>query len=344
MKALGQFILSILFLAIVIEFILVGPTEIKDQFHQAIGRPATKAIKNNELVNEKILDKKDEQVQQAMAGIHVIETKNENKEWELWAENAIGLKMQGDLTLQDIKASFFADKGISFEVIGRTGSISSGSKNMTVGGGVVTTSSNGYIFNTTSLEYNSKKRTLLSPTQVQVSGPPDLVGKRLSIQGEEMLADLNLGTVSIERNVKAKKRIQRNQNMEVLAEKVNLSGHTKAVQFSGNVAIRIDGMNINSPDALFKYNPNTEQLESIDLEGGVKVKDIYKVATSEKLSINLVKNEYVFSGNPRVVQDNDEVRGDKIIFLDGGKKVKIQNAKVKVSEDTMKKNKYDRVK
>ena len=43
----------------------------------------------------------------------------------------------------------------------------------------------------------------------------------------------------------------------------------------------------------------------------------------------------MFDGKPRVVQDNDEVRGDRITFLDGGKKVNVQNAKIKVSKDTL---------
>jgi lipopolysaccharide export system protein LptA len=49
----------------------------------------------------------------------------------------------------------------------------------------------------------------------------------------------------------------------------------------------------------------------------------------------LNKNEFVFDGRPRVVQDNDELRGDRIVFLDGGKKVKVQNAKLKVSRESL---------
>src|SRR6185312_5174548 len=76
---------------------------------------------------------------------------------------------------------------------------------------------------------------------------------------------------------------------------------------------------------------------SVELNGGVKMSDLHKWATSDKLNIDLAKNEFVFDGAPRVVQDDDELRGDRIIFLDGGKRVQVQNAKVKVSNETIKK-------
>jgi hypothetical protein len=40
----------------------------------------------------------------------------------------------------------------------------------------------------------------------------------------------------------------------------------------------------------------------------------------------------VFRGQPRLVQNNDELNGEEIIFLEGGKKVKVEKVKVNANE------------
>jgi len=250
----------------------------------------------------------------------------------------VGYREKNDLALQTVKAQFFTDDGITFNVSGAEGSVGTDNKDVTVDGGVVTQSSNGYVFKTTKVQYNSKTRFLTSPMMVEVSGPRDITGHSIYIKGQKMSADLNKGFITIENEVSAKKTGSSNQKMVVTSQKAELSGKDKSVRFSGAVVIDMNGMKITGPDALFKYGAQSDLLESIELEGGVKVSDFSKWATSEKLSINLAKNEFVFDGKPRVVQDNDELRGDRIVFLDGGKKVKVQNAKIKVSRDSLDKS------
>ena len=227
-------------------------------------------------------------------------------------------------------------------VEGEKGLVVADSKNMEIEGKVVTKSSNGYVFRANKLVYESEARRLLSPDPVQVVGPRDGSGESLFLSGLEMNADLGQGLVVIDHDVQARKTVGNNKNMSVSADRVQISGREKQIHFSGNVVINLSGLRISGPDAMFKYNSQTKQLESIDLEGGVKVSDFSKLATSEKLSINIAKNEYVFNGKPRVIQDNDELRGDQIVFLDGGKQVKVQNAKIKVSKDSLNLDKIDK--
>lgn len=323
MKKLSHYLLGFLFLVLVVELILVSPSELKETDGSTVNR-------QNPQFNPPTED-----VEQIMQGLHLIESQNEYKEWELWADSAVGFKTKSDWALKKVRANFFARNGVSFEVVGETGAVLTEAKNMKVDGGVVTKSSNGYVFKTTALSYDSKNRSLTSPTPVEVMGPRDQTGKTLLISGQEMAADLDKGIVLIEKDVKAKKTVRVDKRMAVIAEKVQLSGKDRALRFMGNVIIDIEGVRISGPDALFRYDKENQQIESIDLEGGVKVSDLNKWATSDKLSINLTKNEFVFDGKPRVVQDNDELRGDQIIFLDGGKKVKVHNAKVKVSEESL---------
>jgi LPS export ABC transporter protein LptC len=323
MRKITRYLLGFLFFILIAEMVLVLPSELKESKY----KPLADLAKESATANE--------DVRQFMQGVHAIESKNENKEWELWATSAIVYKKQNDMELQKIKANFFAEDGVSFEVTGEKGSFLTEEKNMKVEGDVLSKSSNGYTFKTNSVQYNSIRQWLSSDSPVEVHGPRDQNGGTLKLTGNSMSANMKTGLVSIEYDVRAQKLVREGKRMLVTSEKVELSGKSREVRFTGNVIIDVDGTRISGPDALFKHNAETHQLESIDLDGGVKVSDLNKWATSEKLKIDIAKNEFVFDGRPRVVQDNDEVRGDRIVFKDGGKVVKVQNAKIKVSQDSI---------
>lgn len=64
-------------------------------------------------------------------------------------------------------------------------------------------------------------------------------------------------------------------------------------------------------------------LDRIVLSGGVKLTDKDKKATCRELEINLTEDKMTLRGQPKVQQGDDEINGNEIVFLDGGKKVKI---------------------
>ncbi len=326
MRRIGQYLLGILFLAFIIEVVLVSPSDLNEK--PKVNQTPQTTI--NDIEHNKNID-------QQMDGIHVTETKNENKEWELWAERAIGFKKQGDLALQKVKASFIGTDGVTFLVTGDSGNVQTETKNMTVDGDVTTKSSNGYVFKTTKMNYDSKRRFLSSQTPVSVAGPRDSLGSHMRIDGLEMEASIDNGEIIIEKNVRARKTVRPNEEMAVQADRVELSGHGREVKFSGHVVIDLNGLRVTGPDAIFHYDGKNELPRSIELQGGVKMSDLHKWATSDRLSIDLSRNEYIFDGSPRVIQDDDELRGDRIVFLDGGKRVQVQNAKVKVSKESLNK-------
>jgi lipopolysaccharide export system protein LptA len=88
-----------------------------------------------------------------------------------------------------------------------------------------------------------------------------------------------------------------------------------------------DQIKIDGPMATFNFIEKNASLESIFVQGGAQVSDHEKVATSKTLNFNVLKNEMTFLGQPKVVQNDDVLSGEEIIFIDGGKKVKVQNVK-----------------
>jgi lipopolysaccharide export system protein LptA len=77
----------------------------------------------------------------------------------------------------------------------------------------------------------------------------------------------------------------------------------------------------------------------VEFTGGARVSDSEKWATAQNLNVDFDSNRFIFRGNPRVVQNNDELRGEEIIFLDGGKQVQVRSARAKVDEKRLQKDK-----
>jgi LPS export ABC transporter protein LptC len=321
-KRAGIIVLIALFALLIAEVVVISPQSLNEK---SKGERGTSEIYNSQ------------DIKALMAGVHYVETKNDEKEWELWAEKAIGFRKEDELALDGVRAIFFARNGVQLVVTGEKGSVEPKTRNMKIEGKVVTKSSNGYLFRTDSVIYNSGTRMMNSPSPVEVAGPRDGNGRSLVISGQNMHADLNKGVMEIADNVRAEKTINAKDRMAVQSEKVQLNGKDRAVRFFGEVTIDMNGLRVTGPDALFRYDANTDLLKSIELDGGVKVSDATKWATSDKLNIFLDEDKYIFNGNPRVVQDSDELRGDQIVFLNGGKKVQVKNAKVKVSRERLEK-------
>jgi lipopolysaccharide assembly outer membrane protein LptD (OstA) len=135
----------------------------------------------------------------------------------------------------------------------------------------------------------------------------------------------------------ATKKIPQRQEglMKISADSSLLSSKDKSIAFSGRVLIEIEGVKVRGPSARFVYDESGQRLKAVEMDGGVRVNDWNKLATSESVKIDLDRNQYLFKGSPSLVQEDDELFGDEILFLNGGKQVKIKNARVKVSRERM---------
>ena len=103
--------------------------------------------------------------------------------------------------------------------------------------------------------------------------------------------------------------------------------------FSKTILNAISGFNmvfgkshVEAPRAFFTYSPQTHNLQKILLNVGVKLFEENKKATCDELEFNLEEDRMTLRGKPYVVQDQDEIRGQEIVFTEGGKKMKINQA------------------
>jgi LPS export ABC transporter protein LptC len=267
---------------------------------------------------------------QKMSGIHFVESQQGQRDWELFAESAEGNQGAGvgAWKLKHVRALFYNKEQVEFTVTGDEGSIDA--KDLSIRGHVVTRSTNGYSFETSSIFYSSQKRQIQSPEEVLMKGPGDKTGSGLVVKGRKMLVLVDQSKMLIQEQVSATKPMMDGKKFDVIADGAEFSGKSYEAKFLGSVRMGYDNMRLEGPEASFLYKTGVGMLSAVAIKGGVKVSDADKFATSDSVDLDLLANKYVFKGRPKVIQNNDELSGEEIVFLDGGKKVKVERVRAQM--------------
>jgi LPS export ABC transporter protein LptC len=272
------------------------------------------------------------EAQQKMKGVHLVESSAGDRDWELFADAAEGYEGKGKWQLQKVKILFYAKNQVQFTVTGEDAEIDTKTKDMKIEGNVKTISENGYRFESPLLLYLSKQRLLQSPGPVRMTGPSDLQGEGLTLSSNYMRSFVDRSEMNLEGNVTAQKKFKNGHHFLIRSDKAQFSGLHYQAHFQDQVVIEYDSMKLESPEASFQYKSASSPLDTVQLKGGVRISDLDKYATADLVRIEPETNRIVLSGKPRVVQDQDEILGDQIVFIDGGKKVKIEKMRARVEK------------
>lgn len=308
----------LLLIGIVVEILLLVPEDLQKRFE-------AEALAQSRAASQQDAD-------QIMHGVHLIETSDGQREWELWADRALGFSGKGSWNVERVRVVFFTDEGLKYNVTGDRGVIKTDSKDMLIEGNVVTTTSNDYNFYTNSMIYHSEARELKTAHPVRIKGPRDSKGYRMNLTGQGMLAELKNSDMYIHRNVKGTRPLEEDRTLYIRSREAKLSSKSSEAFFYEDVEMIVDTQTITGPKARLKYDENQSDLKVIEFEGGTRVSDENKWATSEKLNIFVPEKRLVLKGKPRVVQNNDEIKGEVIVFLNGGKQVKVLSGKANLTE------------
>lgn len=312
MRNLKRILFSLLLIFIIVEVVFIFPKKLES---------------TNSIVDESNLSEEKAKAEQKMDGVHLVESQKGNRDWELFAAKARGYQGQGDWFLNKVKVQFYNKEKMDFVVTGDEGEIDGKTRNMKIKGHVVTKSINGYTFYTDELYYQSAQRKIISPGKLKMTGPSDEQGEGLVLDGYNMHVLVDDSEMRIFKDVKATKKLKNQQVLNIQSEMAQFSGLNKEAHFENNVSLLYNEMLIEGPDCYFNYSQNMNILEFIRFKGGVSVKDKKRRAVSQELEVSLRNNMFRFNGNPKIYQDEDEIKGEEILFLDGGKKIKIQKVK-----------------
>ncbi|UXR64662.1 LPS export ABC transporter periplasmic protein LptC [Bdellovibrio bacteriovorus] len=321
-------IFLVLLLALFVEILIIFPARLEHEdeaeVRARVERQKAEAKKNKDAPAPSSL------AEQRMGGVHLVESQSGNRDWELFAVSAEGNQGEGTWKLKQVRVLFYNKEKVEFTVTGDEGSIDSKSKDLSVIGNVVTKSENGYIFKTPAIFYSSKTRRIESPEQVVMEGPRDASGAALFLKGASMKVLVDQSKMLIEKRVTAQKPMKDGKAFDIVADGAEFSGKNREARFLGAVRMSYDNMKLEGPEASFLYGKGADILSSVAIKGGVRVSDVDKFATAENVDLDLLTNKYTFKGRPKVIQNNDELTGEEIIFLDGGKKVKVERVRAKV--------------
>lgn len=323
MNRRNGFILGLLLCILVVEIIIIAPKEVGVPPDEIAAEQSNTNVAKNE-------------AQHTMQGVSSIGSRGDTKEWELNAVRAVRMTENEDWIIENVKVKFFGGNGVIYTVTGKQGEVDVKKNNIRISGNVVTRSTNGYTFRTEAVYYDSSNRVLKSPHDITMTGPEEANGTRLQMTGTDLLADMNTNEITLAKNVKAKKAIKDGKIAAIASESAKFSGKTNSARFVGNVVIDVDALRISGPEARFVYRPDGQTVESVTVDGGVKVTDVDKWATSEKVSVHFDNDKFVFNGAPRVVQSGDELIGEEIVFLKGGREVQVSRARAKIESTNQK--------
>lgn len=259
-------------------------------------------------------------VEQKMRGVHLVE-----KGWQLFANEAVGT-IDAQWILKEVQLHFFNDKLISYVVKGDVGEIDGTTKNMIIKGNVITTSANGYTFKTDTLSYISAQNIMTSLDPVEMLGPPDRNGLGFRLTGEKLLVDISKNQMSILDKVKTNKKIN-GKKFDLTSVRANFNNQNQEANFTGDVKMKMEQLNVSAPEAYFYYSANSQLFEKIILNKGVTFFESERRGSSENLEMDLLENKMTMRGQPKVQQGRDEIQGHEIVFVDGGKRVKINKSR-----------------
>ncbi|AGH94955.1 LPS export ABC transporter periplasmic protein LptC [Pseudobdellovibrio exovorus] len=315
---------SILFFLLVafifLEIIIMSPNLLEQTSDEEAAFEATRLAAQNQ-------EQKSGSIEQKLQGVHLVENAENEKGWELFAHEAIG-SADSKWVVKEVKVHFFNENKLSFTVTGDVGEVDGETKDMVIRGNVTTTSTNGYFFNTDTLRYTASNKMMSSQDKVIMRGPPDNHGEGFKLTGEKLQVDIAQNKMSILEKVVATKKID-GKDFKLTSVRADFYNTNQEATFSKDVRMNLGTMHLNAPVAHFKYSQANKSLMRILLQQGVQLSDEDKRGFSEELELNLLENKMTMRGRPKVQQGEDEISGEEIVFIDGGKKVKINKSSKK---------------
>lgn len=315
MTKVRPIILALIFIFLMVEIVVISPKEIG-----VSSRPDSPLLSQSD----------SEKSQQTMRGVHLSESKSDARDWELWADQAFTTNDGTVWHLEKVKVKFFGENNLTYTVTGEKGVVNVTTKDVEISDHVVMLSSNGYRFRTEHLNYLSTNRTLKTVDAVVMDGGFSKGELPIELKGNGLMATLDTNEIKILENVKSKRQLESKDFVYIESDSAEFSSTNKYAKYLGDVTIDYKGSRITGPTARFDYDPAIKAVSSLLVEGGARVTDISKWATAKTIQMLFHENKFILKGAPRVVQDNDELVGEEITFIDGGKEILVNRAKAEV--------------
>lgn len=259
-----------------------------------------------------------------LVGVHFVESQKGERDWEVFADSAEEDRLTKAWTLQSVRALFYSAKGLEYEVKGQQGWMDGKTRHLRIAGKVEIRTTNGYLLRTEEVQYQGLERKLVGPSPTQVISLRRSPESQLSMQGRRLVAWVDKSSVELLDGVKAQRGLTGTRVAVISSQRAEMSSRERRLVFQGEVRITLDQLQAESPEARFESLEGLDLIRSIQLIGGVRLSSADRLATANTIDFDPKENRYVLSGEPRVVQGSDQVRGDRIVLIDGGRRIRVE--------------------
>lgn len=278
----------------------------------------------------------DSEADQVLSGVHLVEASEGRREWELWAETAISLKEESKWNLKNVKINFIKKDNVSVVVYGKDAEIKLDNKNLKIFNNVKIVSINGNNFYSDEVTYQSKGKKIISPGEVLMNTKKDSTGSFVTVEGDKMEGDIDGGVFWILGNVSSVKEVdEEGRKIDIKSNKSLIGANDNKIEFFDDVLMDWGSVRISGPKAKFVFDKKKNSFYKVEASGGIRLSDLDKWASAESVIANIKENKITFRGAPRVVQGESDIRGDEIIFLNGGEEIKVKNIKAKLKDESI---------
>jgi len=237
-------------------------------------------------------------------------------------------KNSNEWSLNSVDAKLFGENNVTYRVTGETGSFDDNQKYLKISGNIRIFSSNGYTLDTSVIHYKAKPRRFIGPEPVELRGfSEEKEENPLFIRGDFFEAHLETNTINLKKNIYGEKKISGGRSMQITSKEVVFNGDSKDILFKNSVIVTVESLVMTGPQAQFKYKDN--KLHSLFMDGDVKINDMKRWGQAGEIEIFFNQDKYTLRGSPKVIQADDHVIGEEIIFFDGGNRVRVKKARTK---------------
>ncbi len=102
--------------------------------------------------------------------------------------------------------------------------------------------------------------------------------------------------------------------IDIASDTVEADQKQNKVTFKGNVVAKQEDVTLYSNTLVMIYDPDTKKLKEIVASGNVKVVQLDRRATGQKVTFDQDKNKVVLDGDAVVREGTNVIRGERITF------------------------------
>lgn len=110
------------------------------------------------------------------------------------------------------------------------------------------------------------------------------------------------------------------------------------VTFTGNVELKKEGMTVTSDQMVVFYDPGSKNIREIVARGNVVVRKEGRIALANLATYSLREEKIVLTGDARIIENENQVGGQKIILFMRDDRSIVEGGKVLLYQDKIEKS------